>query len=637
VDRLWLLRDFPELFGRTSSIPTLVVHGDKKTKREKMIETKVQGEIHSDDDESISELENSQPAVIPGFGHMDSPSRTSCIPLVEFPPNRLAGRATDSPEDTISSCVDGGRSLETQLQVEKSVVGLGQAGATMIDAKYATRSSKNRTISHDSKQRASTPAFQHFGENCYFTYIQSNWKKTGEVESRGVSVEKKETSLQSKRGVHHPKFMILFEASGSVVVVVSTANLVKTRTVEGSWVQRFFPSKRRPTNSPLAPRVGRGNDFGPVLQDFLQKLDESAASGDITIQDFLCEHMSFPLTELADSFLFHRASVHLVPVVPGDFSIKSEAYGRLRVNGILGRAREQQIVVEHKKDRLLLQPTSFGGNWKQKEMADVVRTYLNLDKTNAGYWDDEAVLERMNILWPSRTFMENIGRETGDKLSMEEVERIPINGEDDEDDAHDAKLFMSSHCFNSCEVACLSRMSRFQWSDPPQRTTFMIPHFKSVCRVIRNPSVILSKHGFDGSAKTYFSWFLMTSACLSHGAQGARDRFSETAKNTIRFANFELGILFTSRVEKSVKILYTFQPQKCCCQSLNPKQKMIHLPVPFSMHVDPYMPNTEDEGDEFGMQETPFFHKVEAGTCCVGNMMITPYGIQKAKKPRIAA
>jgi len=620
VDDRWLHQEFPDIFGR---IPTLVLHGDKKLKRKKTItETEPQGGTCSDD-ESISELENSQPEVKSSSGQYD---RHMGIPLVEFPVNRLQRDTFEKNcEGTCSSSVNGGNSFDTQQQEQQP-----HAEISAVDVRIAASAFGTGNLS--SNIRASG------GNKTHFTYVHSCWKKTGDVENQGVSVEKTTSRLETKRGVFHPKFMILFETSGSVVVVVSTANLVQTRTVEGSWVQRFFPSRRKLSSPRGSPVMTRGNDFGTVLQDFLCKLDESATLGDTKIGEFFLQYLSFGLDDFADSFLFHHARVHLIPVVPGDFSIKSEAYGRLRVDAILRKTREQHTVVEHKKDLLILQPTSFGGNWKQREMADMVRSYLSLDKKSDGYWDDEAILRRMNIVWPSRIFMENLSRDADDKLSMDQVEETPIAGEEDTDEnTSGSSLFMSSRCFNSCEMACLSRMSRFQWSDPPQRPSFMVPHFKSVCRVIRKSGLIRSKHGFNGHAKTYFSWFLMTSACLSHGAQGQRDRFSESTnqKNTIRFANFELGILFISRIEKSVKILYTFHPQQCSCQSLNVKQRIIHLPVPWSPHVDPYLPTSNDDAEEdYVMKETPFLHLVEAGSRCVGNMMMTPYGIRETKKPR---
>lgn len=637
MDPRWLGNEFPEIFGPDATIPTLVLHGDKVIKRLKMVRqnaaTKKSGD---DDDDSISELENSQPVVIQGVDpephRRESPSSRAGIPLVEFPANRLID------DETLSTSGGGTNSLETQAPPPQPE---GQAPdfvtcAHRDEIPCAGAGARPTKMSPDPNHPSWKTLFQNqdFGKHCHFTFVQSNWKTTGDAASRGVSKEKTITKLQAKRGVYHPKFMILFEKSGSVVVVVSTANLVRTKTVEGSWVQRFLPNKRKASPAgPTQRSPRRGNDFGPVLQDFLQKLDESAIPGDTKTCSFLEEHLSFELAEFANSFLFHKAQVHLVPVIPGDFPVKSQAYGRLRVQAILQQAREQNVLVEHKKDRLLVQPTSFGGNWKQQEMADMTRSYLSLDKTTEGYWDDESILRRMNVLWPSRTFLENIRRTPDKHLCMGEVEDFPMKDENDDGGV----VFMSSQSFNSCEMPCIARMSRLQWSDPPQRRTMLVPHFKSICRVVRKPACLTSKYGFENAAAShYFSWFLMTSACLSLGAQGQRDRFSVSSKNTIRFANFELGILFTSRVEKTSKVLYTFQPQKCSCRSLHPKQKVIHLPVPFSLQVDPYFATNKDGEEECFMQETPFLHQVQAGTRCVGNMMMTPYGIREAKRQKLA-
>jgi hypothetical protein len=57
---------------------------------------------------------------------------------------------------------------------------------------------------------------------------------------------------------------------------------------------------------------------------------------------------------------------------------------------------------------------------------------------------------------------------------------------------------------------------------------------------------------------------------------------------------------------------------------------MIHLPIPYSLRPKPYF---EDEDDTV-MQETPFFHEIEDGTRCVGNMLLTPYGVRQAEKQR---
>jgi hypothetical protein len=117
------------------------------------------------------------------------------------------------------------------------------------------------------------------------------------------------TTRETKFGVHHPKFLLLFEQSGDLVVIVTTSNLTPTNksTVEGSWVQRFRRrcqnnrrtedkhehdgSYRAKRNRKSIPRCnnqqqqrqqqqkGQENDFGPVLQDFLVQLSEAAAAG----------------------------------------------------------------------------------------------------------------------------------------------------------------------------------------------------------------------------------------------------------------------------------------------------------------------------------------------------------------------
>ena len=92
------------------------------------------------------------------------------------------------------------------------------------------------------------------------------------------------------RGVHHPKFFLLFERSGSLVIIVSTSNLTPQTAMEGSWVQRFesIDTAPRPT---FANDVGRGgddkrwtdhgmpSDFGAVLTDFLEKQSDAVGPG----------------------------------------------------------------------------------------------------------------------------------------------------------------------------------------------------------------------------------------------------------------------------------------------------------------------------------------------------------------------
>ena len=68
-------------------------------------------------------------------------------------------------------------------------------------------------------------------------------------------------------GVHHPKYLLLFTEYG-VHVVISTANFTDNSTIDLSWCQYF---KRREHLS-SAPTQQQTNDFGIILEDFLQKV-----------------------------------------------------------------------------------------------------------------------------------------------------------------------------------------------------------------------------------------------------------------------------------------------------------------------------------------------------------------------------
>lgn len=65
------------------------------------------------------------------------------------------------------------------------------------------------------------------------------------------------------RGVHHPKYMLVFTDKG-LHVVISTANFNGSECTDGTW-HSFFPFATEVS-------IDEGNDFGYVLQDFLEKV-----------------------------------------------------------------------------------------------------------------------------------------------------------------------------------------------------------------------------------------------------------------------------------------------------------------------------------------------------------------------------
>ncbi|OEU17809.1 hypothetical protein FRACYDRAFT_238235 [Fragilariopsis cylindrus CCMP1102] len=195
----------------------------------------------------------------------------------------------------------------------------------------------------------------------------SKLKRTSSYVSSDNNKKKKNNDEKNKRetrmGVHHPKFMLLFEKSGNLVVIVTTSNLSKTScsTVEGSWIQRFYRNRvgdsgrgSRKRNDHNDKQQAQTNDFGPVLQDFLLQLSEAAAhpsgrrkevastkpptnnnsnkdknknnpkNNILPLSEFLSKHLGLnSLNEFSSSYNFESARAHLVPVIPGDYEYDS--------------------------------------------------------------------------------------------------------------------------------------------------------------------------------------------------------------------------------------------------------------------------------------------------------------------------
>lgn len=270
----WMSQRFPELVGPNASIPTLILHGTKGlTKRLKQAEPHDIGETIDPESE---EQEICDP--IDHVPHFNFPS--------SFDDDELSGFSSDADV----------QSLVTQ---------------------ECFLSSPARKLNSPSRR---PPQFSmtSLGQNFHLTEVLP----TCDGSTPGVTQEKNhKNSRQRKFGVHHPKFMLLFEKSGDLIVVVSTANLVSTKTVEGSWIQRFRRRNSKP-NSRFRPN----NDFGSTLQDFLRKLSDAGEDGHMTVGDFLSKYMKFKLKDLSTSFHFEKATVHLIPTIPGSFRSDSYSY-----------------------------------------------------------------------------------------------------------------------------------------------------------------------------------------------------------------------------------------------------------------------------------------------------------------------
>jgi hypothetical protein len=522
--------------------------------------------------------------------------------------------------------------------------------------------------------------------------------------------------------VHHPKFFLLFERSGSLVVIVSTSNLTPQTAMEGSWVQRFEPE-----DAGVGIEVGgRGrtdhgmpSDFGVVLADFLEKQSEAASPDGGMLPDMFLRRyvpgLKGGLAALAGRYRFDEAQAHLVSTVPGEhvsgiptapFAGNEQgwhrrydgrprvAYGPQRVSFVLSRILDPDHIrraralgaasaggsrtagsrmdadtpwlppsLVRAKDRLVIQPTSLGGNWTRDDLETIVSSYLR------PHWDlprgggggdrsaDDGPLLLMDIIWPSMDYVETMRsrlhaiRNRNPELADSIAERLTSAKVKKE--RGEARVMLSSVSFSRLDRSCIARMSLFTHLPNVMPYKSASIHIKSVCRLLR-----LSENGANSvegqkvnsdpaylDSREYLSWFLLTSACLSRGAQGQPTPHRDPASDSMSYSNFELGILFCSRVvgDRVHDRLYVSDPGRIAgCQCGRGERwyksrlmrkagdgpswiecpKKVHLPIPYHLRPRSY----QDDPDSDFMSHTPYMHDIPDGTGCVGNMKLTPLG-----------
>jgi hypothetical protein len=465
----------------------------------------------------------------------------------------------------------------------------------------------------------------------------------------------------SKRGVHHPKFMLLFEKSGSLVVVVSTSNLTSQESLDGVWLQRFTPTnpagEHDGNRSPRATsprnktkeRRHDGSDFGAVLSDFIQKQSDAAQVGSMLPVEFIRHYLAIDsLDSFRDAFSFQDSQVHLIATIPGDHHGKlgithmgrkdgmpTFLYGAQRVADIMERLtspKDQNVNpwfpsrLLSDDDRLILQPTSLGGYWTASDTASLARTYMGSDAR------ESEILERMDIMWPANDFIQKSVRKPTSSHGSGTKVKIPSTpaSESEESNGANGYIFLASHVFNTIDVNVISRMVQYSHSNPNQVSSLRAPHFKSYARLFEgNEYALRCDYGVGKAAET-FTWFLMSSACLSRGAQGipTEDRIAGT--DQVSYSNFELGILFCSRLQGNAATdrVYCWKPNHCVCGTSASHKKLIHLPIPYAVRAQSF----QSDPDEAHMCKTPYFHEITPESASVGLMALTPYGKMRAAK-----
>jgi len=481
---------------------------------------------------------------------------------------------------------------------------------------------------------------------------------------------------KSTVGVHHPKYMLLFEKSGSIIVIVSTSNLTcSSSAIDASWIQRFGKTTSNPTDT---------NDFGHVLSDFLQKQSNAAQEGQMLPLHFLQRYVNiYSWNEFSCKYQFDTANVHLISTVPGiyngnNYNTQQRAanirrnpkrqtanivlYGPQRVSEITSKLKLKRDILRtpnsiratnelngsNNTDRLLLQTTTFGSDWKSHYFENLGRIYMNLDhttnnlmgnakmnaNTNKSYHASIAqgranrrqhqqqqqsnVLDRMDVVWPSMEFIESLNAS---------ISQTRKNNSLSKKKCCTTTTFLSTKSFNSIDLACISRMVQYEpCPSLPVLLQSLPPHIKTISRILGEPQNTTSQSNITNdeyhneqkkmrkegtNTVSDFAWIMLTSACLSRGAQGMPVEIGDDSNNTMTYSNFELGVLFCSRLEgnhETDKLYCSLIPsfKSCCPNERNIKGevsdhhhhpyrgRLIPLPIPYLTRPLPYQPDPEE-------------------------------------------
>ena len=648
VDINFVRQELPTLFG---GVPTLVLHGHKGLKqRTEEASTKGSNKInYSGRNESLSKrariTSEQENVVVLNSSDDDDDNDFQCSAGLKD--DAVSASAINKEEETPPE--------EGWLNEDREISDKGDGLPRDLPHNFYLTQILPTWLPPDAPVRSSwcTKEQTKSKQPAHLIVIDSD----DELQRKGVDPMIVKARVQ-KRGVHHPKFMILFERSGSVIVMVTTSNLTNQTSVDGAWIQRFEPTsekmaKRRETNV-----RSDGSDFGYVLADFLYHESNAASEGDLLPEEFLYMYCGLDgLDSFRRHYQFQDSQVHLIAHVPGDHpgrhtlthlgkngnrKQRNLLYGPQRMADIIDRLSHsgkhgEAWIPENfhsEKDRFIVQTTSFGGYWTRENMTQLVKSYFGLEQhgTSLEGGCDVAILNQMDIIWPTMKFMKTIHDrlEAARSPSPESVLKLdikistPVSAKDDI--VSSGFVFLSSVAFNTIDLPCISRMSTYEPSSPNQITPWRAPHFKSYLRLLESNKEILCKN--YGKTEENLSWFLLTSACLSRGAQGTPTRMRSLESDEMSYSNFELGVLFCSRLQGDRKSdrLYCSRPSECTCGKLTKPQNLIHLPIPYSLRTKSY----QQDPDEADFLFTPYFHEISPGTGCVGQMRLTPLGAELA-------
>ena len=266
-----------------------------------------------------------------------------------------------------------------------------------------------------------------------------------------------------------------------------------------------------------------------------------------------------------------------------------------------------------KDDEFLLQATSLGTNFTADFVEQLARNYMGTSDRNPEKENVQWSTENCHIIWPSENFMHSCAEDAALRRNKV-VTHISKSG-------YGGTCFWSPTMFSKTSDVCLERFFTYNpakgvYVDGQGNSQKYMPHIKTYGRVVNNETLkncflkptYQNKTNREEEKPTAFSWFMLTSACLSRGAQGYFLQDRPEKSDNMAYSNFELGVVFTSKLATKPNVLYTCGGgEGDGGQWKDDEFEIIKLPVPYTLSGKQYCP-----ADDTSFYPMPFFHDHES-------------------------
>eukprot|EP00981_Chlorochromonas_danica_P002612 scaffold504_cov189-Ochromonas_danica.AAC.47 len=308
-----------------------------------------------------------------------------------------------------------------------------------------------------------------------------------------------------------------------------------------------------------------------------------------------------------------------------------------------------------KDDLLLAQPTSIGecvnntfiGDWLEALMPEKTWTKSTSSSyllgggghNNNNWKDEEEEVSRSDcwhLVWPSMQFVEQVVSEQS-QYSHHVVVNDGNDTDDDDDDESDGviskkgngkgMLFLHPRAFASMEADIHTQFVHYQpnliapYKEVLNNNT---PHFKSYTRFMRSAAAAAAGQIKSKCSCPSVAWLLMTSACLSRGAQGSCTPYSvchtchHLRQGYWEYRNFELGVMFRSSSSRRYRLRHAACPE----HGHDPRPVIevdneVYLPLPYqALSLQPFCDSKTGK-----LLSQPFFSEAQeavkfAGATC---------------------